>query len=144
MWFGEDRRANIVETRVWKGIDYVLFTPHLIVTAGERSIMCSFKGSRNVHLWWTLTRSQRVQFFRWICFIANLLVQHTFCCVNLLAGSWRTWKMNIMSTDIYSCIWSQYLGVACWPRGGFRVVSPVGPVIAWLWTIGIHGSQFSE
>ena len=28
------------------------------------------------------------------CFIADLLMQHGFCCVHLIGRSWRTWKAN--------------------------------------------------
>ena len=40
----------------------------------------------------TILKQRRSDFCR--CFIVDSLMQHEFCCVNLIGKSWRTWKMN--------------------------------------------------
>ena len=71
-------------------------TPHLIVNAMGRTYVRIRKHSSLPQL--NHGRSKVC----W-CFIMDLLMQHKFCCVDLIGRSWRTWKTNWFTPTYLAC-----------------------------------------
>ena len=111
VWFGEDQRANNMKTHVYDKLDYIfiflLTIPHSKVNIIGSTYVFSL-GINKHALPITIPNHGRsnFQFDSCWCFVADLLMQHNFCCANRIGRSWRRWKTNrVAPTYLAIVIW---------------------------------------